>query len=115
MFVLKTGKREVTLEWGTYAMFLYCEKQKIDLQGFAEQISSLQFSIPIMIAMIQSSVVAAGGVEPDTKEVCEIIDECGGLLAKSGPLHDFANYMINRTVLNTSEEKDTEKKNQYTN
>lgn len=111
MFVLHTlSGKQVQLEWGTYAMFLYCEKQKIDLKGFGEQVANLQFSLPVMIAMVQCAVVAAGQPEPDIKTVCDWIDDCGGLLAQTGPLQDFANYMLKRTVLTTSEPEEQEKK-----
>jgi hypothetical protein len=101
------------MEWGTYAMYLYCEKRGIDLKGFAEEISSLQFNIPVIVNMLQSAVMATKQPCPEFGEVCEWIDECGGLLAQSGPLHDFANYVIKRTVLNVSGEEE-EKKNQPT-
>jgi len=93
-------------------MHLYCEKQGIDLRGFTEQIANLQFSIPVMVAMIQSAAMAATKQEPSFEEVCEWIDDCGGLLAVSGPLHDFANYMISRTIVRVSDNESEEKKSQ---
>ena len=113
MFVLTTNTgRQVQMEWGTYAMYLYCEKRGIDLKGFAEEIGNLQFSIPVIVTMLQSAVKATKKPEPEFDEVCEWIDECGGLLAQSGPLHDFANYVITRTVLKTSDPVSEEKKSQ---
>lgn len=111
MFVLTTHTgRTIQMEWGTYAMYLYCEKRGIDLKGFAEEISNLQFNIPVIVSMLQVAVVAAKQPEPEFSEVCTWIDECGGLLASSGPLHEFANYVIKKTVLNTSDEVEVEKK-----
>ena len=111
MFVLNThiGK-QVQLEWGTYAMHLYCTKQGIDLSQFGEQITTLQFNISVMVALIQSAATAATGEELAFKDVCNLIDDCGGILATTGPLHDFANYMISRTVVRTSDEVTEEKK-----
>lgn len=111
MFVLHTHTgRQIQLEWGTYAMHVFCEKRGVDLRGFVDQISSLQFNIPSMVAFIQSAVIAAKGQEPSFEECCDWIDECGGLLAQTGPLQDFANYIIEKTVLKTSDPETIEKK-----
>ena len=111
MHLLTTKKgREVELDWGTYAMYLYCEKKGIDLKGFGEQMSSMSFDLGVLIAMLQVGVQAAGKPEPTLKDCCDIIDECGGVLAQDGQLHGFLNYVINRTVLKTSEEDVEEKK-----
>lgn len=105
MFLLKTNAgREVSLDWGTYAMHIYCEKQGIDLKGFLEQVGTLQFSIGIMIGILSAASIAATGQEPTQKEACEWIDECGGLLATQGPLIDFVNYLVSRTVVKTTED-----------
>jgi hypothetical protein len=100
------------MEWGTYAMYLYCEKRGIDLKGFAEEVSNLQFNIPVIVSLLQSAVKATKKPEPEFDEVCLWIDECGGLLAQSGPLHEFANYVISRTVLTTSDPVTQEKKSE---
>lgn len=111
MFILHTHSgKQIQLEWGTYAMHIYCEKQGIDLSGFGEQMSSMQFSIPIMVALIQSAAKAATKEDISFEDVCTIIDDCGGILATSGPLHEFANYMINRTIIKTTDEATEEKK-----
>lgn len=111
MFTLHTHTgRMVQLDWGTYAMHLYCQSQGIDLKGFAQQIADLQFNIPVMVGLIQAAAKAATNEDISFKDCCDIIDECGGLLASSGPLHDFANYMIGRTVIRTSIEDSEEKK-----
>lgn len=111
MFILRTHTgKEIQLGWGTYAMYLFCEKQKTDLRGFSEQIAQLQFSIPVMVALLQSAVLAAKGKEPSTEEVCDLIDECGGILATSGPLIDFAAYIVDKTVVKTSENEVVEEK-----
>lgn len=113
MFVLSTHTgKQIQMEWGTYAMHIYCEKRGIDLKGFAEEISNLQFSIPVMVGLLQAAVQAAKQPEPSFCEVCNWIDECGGLLAQSGPLHDFANYIIKRTVVQTSDPGTEEKKSE---
>lgn len=111
MHVVKTNTgRQIQVEWGTYAMFLFCQDQKIDLQGFANKMASLQFDLGTLIALFQTAVVANGQPKPDVKEVCEWIDECGGVLKQDGPLHDFLNYVIERTVLKTTDKEAEEKK-----
>ena len=113
MHILTTHSgKAIQLEWGTYAMFLYCEKKGIDLKGFGEQMASMQFDMGVLISMLQIAVKATGQPEPDIKEACDWIDDCGGMLATTGPLHDFINYVIKRTVLNTSDAETEEKKNQ---
>ena len=111
MHVLTTNTgRAIQTEWGTYAMYLFCKENNIDLKGFADKMATLQFDIDTLISLIQVSVVAAGQPKPELKEVCVWIDECGGLLKQEGPLSDFLNYILERTVLRTTEPETEEKK-----
>lgn len=93
-------------------MSLYCEKAKVDLSGLFEELSKLQYSIPVLVTMLQSASEAATGVVPEFKEVCEWIDDCGGMLAKEGPLVDFVNYVVKNTVVNVSQEEEEKKSEQ---
>ena len=111
MFVLNTHTgKQVQLEWGTYAMHLYCQSQGIDLKGFAEQVANMQFNIPVMVGLIQSAAKAATKEEMSFEDACNLIDDCGGLLSSSGPLHDFANYMNSRSIVRTTDVEGEEKK-----
>lgn len=97
---LKNGR---ALHWGTYAMFLYCEKYGCDLSGLLEQLASLQFNVKIIIQMVQSANEAAGNKEWDAKDIAQWIDENGGVFAKDGELVDFVNYVVKSTVVKQSE------------
>lgn len=113
MFVLHTHTgKQIQLKWGTYSMSLYCERAKTDLSGLFDELSKLQYSIPVLVNMIQSSSEAATGFVPEYKEVCEWIDDCGGMLAKNGPLVDFVNYVVKNTIVNVSQEEEEKKSEQ---
>lgn len=115
MHVITTNTgRQIQIDWNTKAIFLFCKKEGINLSGFAEKMASLQFDLETLISLIQVSVVVTGQPEPDIDSVCQIIDECGGIFASEGPLADFLNYLLNRTILKTTNEETEEKKSQST-
>jgi hypothetical protein len=97
---LKNGR---ALHWGTYAMFLYCEKNGCDLSGLLDQLASLQFNVKIIIQMIQAANEAAENEEWKPKDIAQWIDENGGVFAKDGELVDFVNYVVKSTVVKQSD------------
>ena len=107
--ILKNGWK---LQWGTYAMFLYCEKNKCDLSGLLDQLVNLQVNIRTVILMVQAAYSAENDGELSTQEVAKWIDSCGGIFSQEGELVDFVNHVVKNTVVKESQplESDGEKK-----
>lgn len=102
-----TGK-QIQTKWGTLAQFYYTELRKTDLKGFFEDMASMALKIEVVATLIQAGTKYAGhGVS--FEEACEIIDDCGGMLAKDGPLHDYVNYVIGKTTVNVTTEEEEKK------
>lgn len=98
--ILKNGW---TLRWGTYAMFLYCEKNNCDLSGLLDQLVNLQVNIKTVIKMVQAAYSAVNDGELSTLQVADWIDECGGIFAQDGELIDFINHVVKNTVVKESQ------------
>lgn len=98
---LRNGNK---LSWGTYAMFLYCEKNNCDLSGLLDQLVNLQVNLKTVIAMVQAAYSAANdGKELSAQSVAMWIDSCGGIFAEDGELIDFINYVVKNTVVKESQ------------
>jgi hypothetical protein len=97
--ILKNGK---TLRWGTYAMYLFCERNNCDLEGLLELLSSMKFNLKTLSQMIQVAYYAANKTEWELESVFDWIDENGGVFAKEGELIEFANYVVKATIVNQS-------------
>lgn len=98
--ILKNGK---SLRWGTFAMYVYCERNNCDLEGLLGQLSSMQFNIKTLGLMIQAAHYAANKTEWELEDIFNWVDDNGGIFAKEGELIDFANYIVKNTVVSQSE------------
>lgn len=98
--ILKNGR---ALRWGTFAMYIFCERNNCDLEGLLKQMSSIQFDLKTLASMIQAAHFAANKTEWELESIFEWVDEQGGIFAKQGELIDFANYVVNMTIVKQSE------------
>jgi hypothetical protein len=107
--ILKNGKE---LKWGTFAMYVYCERNNCDLEGLLGQLGSMQFNLKTFVQLIQASYYAANKTEWALESIFEWVDENGGVFAKEGELIDFANYVVKNTIIKQSDplNVDAEKK-----
>ena len=106
MFELKAGDKVVKLKWGTYAMKLFCERLQMDINCFFDLLgefangSSKRAEIfKIVEGFIHAGFEYANGAKMSDMEVCELIDECGGMLKlEKGQIIDYVNYVIENTI-----------------
>lgn len=112
MFVLSTHTgKQIQLLWDYYSILLYCRSHNIDLVGFGEHLSRLNTDLSVLTGFIQSAAYSATDKEPTEREVAGWIMESGGINAMNqGPLYKFVNYVIEQSIVKTSEEVTTEKK-----
>lgn len=105
MFELKIGDKIVNLKWGTYAMKLLCDRMVITMDGFFEMLSKMadspsqQDAFDMLQGFLHAGYEYANGVKATDMQVCEWIDELGGIIAvNNGQLLDYINYVVKSTM-----------------
>jgi len=105
MFELKVGDKIVNLKWGTYAMKLLCERTGITLDGFFDLLNKMagtpsqQEAFNMLQWFLHAGYEYANGVKATDMEVCEWIDELGGIISvNKGQLVDYINYVVSLTM-----------------
>lgn len=115
MFELRlNNNNKIPLKWGTWAMKRFCELENKSLLELINILSSGSFELGTIVHIIQAS--AESGCKTLQKpidftdvEVCDWIDEVGGLSAKDGQLIDFIKFMQNSMVPETKENAEVTK------
>ena len=115
MFELKTGNNVVPLKWGTWAMKRFCELENKNLMQLIEVLSGGVYELDTIVHIVQAA--AESGYKSLKKpidfgefEVCEWIDEVGGLSAKDGQLVAFMKYMQDSMTPDLKPEKGLDEK-----
>ncbi len=118
MYELKTNNKVISLQWGTWAMKRFCELENKTLVDLINILSSGSFELSTIINIIRASAESGcktnkSPIDFEEFEVCEWIDEVGGLSAKDGQLIEFIKYMQNSMNPETKDKKGKkeEKKN----
>lgn len=118
MYELKTNNNSIPLQWGTWAMKRFCELENKTLVDLINILSSGSFELSTIINIVRASAESGHKtnklpIEFGEFEVCEWIDEVGGLTAKDGQLIDFIKYMQNSMApeIKDKKGKKEEKKN----
>lgn len=115
MFELKTNNNTIHLKWGTWAMKRFCELEGKNLMELINVLSGGIYDLDTIVHIVQAA--AESGYKSLKKpidfgefEVCEWIDEVGGLSAKDGQLVAFMKYMQDSMTPDLKPEKGTDEK-----
>ena len=105
MFELKVGEKVINLKWGTYAMKLLCERTGNTLDGFFALLGKMadnpsqQDAFDMLQAFIHAGYEYANKAKVTDEEVCEWIDEMGGIInVNNGQMVDYINYVVKSTM-----------------
>ena len=105
MFELKLKSGIVPLKWGTWAMRRACElagtkETPLPLEDFFGSLLGSAYDFRKIAIFLQAAAECAvrGPVEYTEFDFGDWVDECGGILAKDGPMIDFFQYVVNTTV-----------------
>jgi len=93
MYELKTDNNTIHLKWGTWAMKRFCELENKNLMQLIEVLSGGVYDLDTIV-----------------HNVCEWIDQVGGLSAKDGQLVEFMRYMQDSMTPDLKPEKGTDEK-----
>ena len=117
MYELKLKETTIPLRWGTWAMKRFCELEQKNLMQLIEVLSSGVYDMDTIVHIVQASAESGykslkKPIDFEEFDVCDWIDQVGGLTAKDGQLVEFMTYMQNSMVPELKEDKSTgQKKN----
>lgn len=82
-------------------MKLFCDRRSILPNELITLLSGGNFKVDDIVLLIQCGIEAAKGSVPDEQTVCGWIDDFG-FFASSGPLVDYANYIVTQMTVNVT-------------
>jgi len=115
MFELRLNNKTILLNWGTLAMRLFTTKNNTDISGYFDLMTKAGKDINTLVSLVHCGYEAACiksniPLEYTENDVCEWIDEIGGVFKTEGQLVDFIKFIVDKTILNVSNEVKEEKK-----
>ena len=114
MFELKLNNKTIHLKWGTWAMREFCVAKDITIDKYFELLGKTQLDLDIIVKMIFAGyksycVSNKQAVEYTEDDVCDWVDELGGLFNAQGQFIEYVKYVVSQTVTtvqgNVKEEK----------
>ena len=110
MFELKLNNKTVQLKWGTWAMREFCVAKGITIDKYFDVLANTQFDLDNIIKLVfvgyKSACVSNKElIEHSEDDICDWIDELGGILATEGQLIDYVKYIVERTVISVQGNK----------
>jgi hypothetical protein len=111
MFEFKLKDKTVPLKWGTWSMKRFCEIKGITIGQYFDIIGGGNISLEDVIVILQAAAEMAtkGTVKFTEFEVCEWIDEDGGIVNPNGQIKAFFQWIIDSHTVNTSEPQEEKK------
>tara|TARA_R110000868_G_scaffold2535_2_gene18331 strand:- start:595 stop:966 length:372 start_codon:yes stop_codon:yes gene_type:complete len=115
MFELRLNNKTILLNWGTLAMRLFTTKNNTDISGYFDLMAKAGNDISTLVSLVHCGYEAAciknnQPIEYNENDVCDWIDEIGGVFKTEGQLVNFIKFIVDKTILNVSNEVKEEKK-----
>jgi hypothetical protein len=103
MFELRLNNKTISLKWGTWAMREFCIENNIGIDKYFELLGKTQFDLNLVVKMIYIGYKSACAsnkqpIEYDEVDVCDWIDELGGLFKTEGQFIEYVKYIVENTV-----------------
>ena len=116
MYELKLKETTIPLRWGTWAMKRFCELENKTLMELINVLSSGVYNLDTIVHIVQASAESGykslkKPIDFEEYDICNWIDEVGGLTAKDGQLVEFMKYMQDSMVPELKGKSTGEKKN----
>lgn len=111
MFEFKLKDKTVPLKWGTWSMKRFCEIKGITIGQYFDIIGGGNIVLEDVIVILQAAAEMAtkGTVKFTEFEVCEWIDEDGGIVNPNGQIKSFFQWIVDSHTVNTSEPQEEKK------
>lgn len=115
MHKFEINNKTIDLKWGTWAMREFCKDKGIAIDQYFELIGGKVLDLDTIIKLIYAGYKSACNSKKETVEyteddVCDWIDEIGGIFNTEGPIIEYFKYIITNTVTAVSGTPKEEKK-----
>jgi hypothetical protein len=115
MYKLELNNKTIDLKWGTWAMREFCKDKGIAIDQYFEIIGGKVLDLDTIIKLVYAGYKSAcnsnkTSVDYTENEVCDWLDELGGMFNSEGPVMDYFKYIIQNTVTAVSGAPKEEKK-----
>lgn len=103
MFNLNLNNKTIPLKWGTWAMREFCIERGITIDKYFELLGKSQFDLDLVVKMFYIGYKSAcisnkQPIEYTEVDVCDWIDELGGIYNKEGQFFEYIKYIVSQTV-----------------
>lgn len=103
MFQLNVNNKTIPLKWGTWAMREFCIEREITIDKYFELLGKSQFDLDLVVKMFYIGYKSAcisnkQPIEYTEIDVCDWIDELGGIYNQEGQFFEFIKYIVSQTV-----------------
>ena len=114
MFNLNVNNKTIPLKWGTWAMREFCVERGITIDKYFELLGNSQYDLDLVVKMFYIGYKSAcisnkQPIEYTEVDVCDWIDDLGGIYQTEGQFFEFIKYIVSKTVItvqgNVKEEK----------
>lgn len=115
MHKFETNNKTIDLKWGTWAMREFCKDKGVTIDQYFELIGGKILDIDTVIKLVYAGYKSACNskkepIEYTENDVCDWIDEIGGIFNTEGQVMEYFKYIITSTVTAVSGTPKEEKK-----
>lgn len=115
MFNLNVNNKTIPLKWGTWAMREFCLEREITIDKYFDLLGKSQFDLDLVVKMFYIGYKSAcisnkQPIEYTEVEVCDWIDELGGIYQSEGQFFEYIKYIVSQTVTTVQGTAKEEKK-----
>jgi hypothetical protein len=103
MFELKLNNKTIQLKWGTWSMREFCKSKDITIDKYFEFLGSNQYDLDNIVKLIHIGYKSAcitnkQEVEFTEDDICDWVDEIGGIFNPEGQILIYLKYIVQNTV-----------------
>jgi hypothetical protein len=115
MYKLELNNKTINLKWGTWAMREFCKEKDITIDQYFQLVGGNVLDLDTIVKLVYAGYKSAcnSNKEPidcTESDVCDWLDELGGLFNADGPIMEYFKYIITNTVTAVSGNPKEEKK-----
>ncbi len=115
MYKLELNNKTINLKWGTWAMREFCKDKGITIDQYFQLVGGNVLDLDTIVKLVYAGYKSAcnSNKEPmdyTESDVCDWLDELGGLFNTDGPIMEYFKYIITNTVTAVSGNLKEEKK-----
>ena len=115
MHKFEINNKTIDLKWGTWAMREFCKDKGVTIDQYFELIGGKVLDLDTIIKLIYAGYKSACNSKKEEiiyteNDVCDWLDELGGLFNADGPIMEYFKYIVTNTVTAVSGTPKEEKK-----